>query len=133
MGSLRRLAVVCLPVLLLPTAALAAGSTRSWAQPQIKLVTKQGIFAGTPATFGGSGDLTAGALAAALTNLTGTPAPASSDLSAPVPLEQLDRSLVDALGLGDSAYRFYRAAWAAGISPPRRFGTEVVARLLGLR
>jgi cell wall-associated NlpC family hydrolase len=33
----------------------------------------------------------------------------------------------------DSAYRFYRAAWAAGISPPRRFGTEVVARLLRLR
>jgi cell wall-associated NlpC family hydrolase len=134
MGSpLRRLAAVCLPALLVPAAALAAGSARSWAQPQIKLVTRQGIFAGTPATFQGSSDLSAGALATALTNLTGSPAPAPSDPTAPVSLEELDRSLVAALGLGDSAYRFSRAAWAAGISPPRRFGTEVAARLLGLR
>src|SRR5207244_2530089 len=31
------------------------------------------------------------------------------------------------------AYRFYLAARRAGITPPRRFGTEVVARLLDLR
>ena len=48
-------------------------------------------------------------------------------------MDELDRSLVDALGLADSAYRFRLAARAAGITPPRRFGTEVVARLLGLR
>ena len=117
MGSpLRRLAAVCLPALLVSAAALAAGSVHTWAQPQIKLVIRQGIFAGTPATFEGSGELRAGALATALTNLTGTPAPTPSDPAAPVSLEQLDRSVVDALGLGDSAYRFYRAAWAAGIS-----------------
>jgi cell wall-associated NlpC family hydrolase len=134
MGSpSRRLAAVCLPALLVPAAAFAAGSVHLWAQPQIKLVTRQGIFAATPATFDGSAGLTAGTLASAITNLTGTPAPTPSDPTAPVSLEQLDRSLVDALGLRDSAYRFYRAAWAAGISPPRRFGTEVVARLLGLR
>jgi cell wall-associated NlpC family hydrolase len=134
MGSpLRRLVAVFLPALLLPAAALAAGAAHSWAQPQIKLVTRQGIFTATPATFAPSAELTAGTLASALTNLTGTPAPAPSDPAAPVSLEQLDRSLVDTLGLGDSAYRFYRAAWAAGISPPRRFGTEVAARLLGLR
>lgn len=130
---LRRLTAALLSALLVPAAAVAAGSTRSWAQPQIKLLTRQGIFAGTPANFEGSGDLTAGALATALTNLTGTAAPAPSDPSAPVALEQLDRSLVVGLGLGDAAYRFYRAAWSAGISPPRRFGTEVAARLLGLR
>jgi cell wall-associated NlpC family hydrolase len=72
-------------------------------------------------------------LAAAIAKLTDTPAVTPSDAAAPVSMEQLDRSLVDALGLRDSAYRFYRAAWAAGISPPRRFGAEVVARLLGLR
>jgi cell wall-associated NlpC family hydrolase len=134
MGSrVRRLVAVCLPALLVPTAALAAGSARSWAQPQIKLVTQRGLFTATPTTFDGSAGLTAGALAGALTNLTGTPAPAPSDPAVPVSLEQLDRSLVLVLGLGDSAYRFYRAAWAAGVSPPRRFGSEVVARLLGLR
>src|SRR5438067_6001822 len=134
MGSpLRRLAAACLPALLLPAVALAAGSTHSWAQPQIKLVTKQGLFAASPATFDGSADLTQGALAAALARLTNAPAAAPSDGVAPVSIEELDRSLVDALGLADSAYRFQLAATGAGITPPRRFGTEVVARLLGLR
>jgi cell wall-associated NlpC family hydrolase len=134
MGSpLRRLAAVCLPALLLPAAALAAGSTHSWAQPQIKLVTKQGLFTGSAATFDGSADLTQGALADALGKLTTIPAAAPSDGVAPVSIEELDRSLVDALGLADSAYRFRLAARGAGITPPRRFGTEVVARLLGLR
>lgn len=134
MGSpLRRLAAVLLPALLLPAAALAAGSVHSWAQPQIKLVTKRGIFAGSAATFQGSDPLSQGALAAAISNLTGTPAAAAADPDAPVSMEDLDRTLVDALGLAGSAYRFRLAARAAGIMPPRRFGTEVVARLLGLR
>jgi len=133
--SLRRLAAAFVPALLLPAAALAAGSVHSWAQPQITLVTKQGIFAGTPATFDADADLTRGALADAVARLTGSTStsPAATDATATVSMEQLDRSLVDALGLGDAAYRFYRAAWGAGISPPRRFGGEVVARLLGLR
>jgi cell wall-associated NlpC family hydrolase len=134
MGSpLRRLAAAVLPALLLPAAALAAGSVHSWAQPQIKLVTNRGIFAGSAATFEGSDPLSQGALAGAVANLTGTPPPAPADPAAPVSIEDLDRALVDALGLGDSAYRFRLAARAAGITPPRRFGTEVVARLLGLR
>jgi hypothetical protein len=49
-------------------------------------------------------------LAAAIAKLTDTPAVTPSDAAAPVSMEQLDRSLVDALGLRDSAYRFYRAA-----------------------
>ena len=122
MGSpLRRLAAVCLPALLLPAAALAAGSTHSWAQPQIKLVTKQGLFAGSPATFDASADLTQGALAGALGKLTNAPAAAPSDGVATVSIEQLDRSLVDALGLAGSAYRIRLAARDAGITPPRRF------------
>src|SRR5438093_1230232 len=134
MGSpLRRLVAVCLPALLLPAAALAAGSAHSWAQPQIKLVTKQGLFAGSPATFDGSAELTQGALAAAVDKLTITAPATPSDPVATVSIEELDRSLVDALGLADSAYRFRLAATGAGITPPRRFGTEVVARLLGLR
>ena len=131
--SLRRLAAVVLPALVLPAAALAAGSVHSWAQPQIKLVTSRGIFTGTPATFDGSAALTDGALNGAVARLTDMPAAAAPDPSAPVSIEDLDRSLVDALGLADSAYRFRLAARAAGIMPPQRFGTEVVARMLGLR
>jgi cell wall-associated NlpC family hydrolase len=45
----------------------------------------------------------------------------------------LDASLVKALGLGDAASAFALGARSAGLAPPSRFGTEVVARLLGLR
>jgi cell wall-associated NlpC family hydrolase len=48
-------------------------------------------------------------------------------------MAQLDRSLVQAIGLGKAAKKFLQGARAAGLSVPSRFGTEVVARLLGLR
>jgi cell wall-associated NlpC family hydrolase len=45
----------------------------------------------------------------------------------------LDLRLVQALGLGKASNEFVAAAKAAGLKVPARFGTEVVARLLGLR
>jgi cell wall-associated NlpC family hydrolase len=45
----------------------------------------------------------------------------------------LDARFVNALGLTDSAKLFTQAARTAGLTPPSRFGTEAVARLLGLR
>ena len=45
----------------------------------------------------------------------------------------LDARLVAALGLTDSAKLFTQSAKTAGLAPPSRFGTEAVARLLGLR
>jgi cell wall-associated NlpC family hydrolase len=51
----------------------------------------------------------------------------------PVTITQLDRRLVQALGLGKAANEFAAGARAAGLKVPGRFGTEVVARLLGLR
>ena len=51
----------------------------------------------------------------------------------PVPMWELDARLVGALGLGDAAAAFNRGARGAGLTVPTRFGTEVVARLLGLR
>jgi len=50
------LAAVCAP--------FAAGAAeRSWAQPEIDLVTKRGVFAATPATFRPDDPITAGTLA----------------------------------------------------------------------
>src|SRR5262249_27601165 len=72
---------------------------------------------------------TLGELLAAL----GAPIPAPADLAAPVTIAELDASLVDALGLRPVARQLAAAARAAGLDPPGRFGTEVVARLLGLR
>ena len=51
----------------------------------------------------------------------------------PVPMWELDARLVAALGLNDAASSFAKSARAAGLKVPSRFGTEVVARLLGLR
>jgi cell wall-associated NlpC family hydrolase len=48
-------------------------------------------------------------------------------------MSALDAKLVTTLGLSDTAKLFSQSAKTAGLTPPARFGTEVVARLLGLR
>jgi len=48
-------------------------------------------------------------------------------------MAQLDRQLVYSLGLQQASKEFAAGARAAGAAVPGRFGTEVVARLLGLR
>ncbi len=50
-----------------------------------------------------------------------------------VSITELDRKVVRALGLTGAARDFRHEALAAGLDPPPRFGTEVVARLLHLR
>jgi cell wall-associated NlpC family hydrolase len=50
-----------------------------------------------------------------------------------ITMAQLDANLVATLGLKKAAKEFAQGAHDAGISVPGRFGTEVVARLLGLR
>jgi cell wall-associated NlpC family hydrolase len=62
-----------------------------------------------------------------------TTTPVVSDPGAHMTIAQLDRSLVQAIGLGKAAKEFAKGARAASIPVPGRFGTEVVARLLGLR
>src|SRR5207244_166469 len=69
-------------------------------------------------------------LVAGLTKLA--PVPAASP-AAPVTMAGLDARLVRALDLTDAAATFAQNARAAGLVPPSRFGTEAVARLLGLR
>jgi cell wall-associated NlpC family hydrolase len=59
--------------------------------------------------------------------------PKVADAGAPVTMTQLDAELVSGVGLDAAAAEFARGARAAGLSVPDRFGTEVVARLLGLR
>jgi cell wall-associated NlpC family hydrolase len=65
------------------------------------------------------------------------PAPAEpptvANPDAPATMTQLDAKLVASLGLSGAASEFVKGARAAGLKVPARFGTEVVARLLGLR
>lgn len=83
---------------------------------------------GSSSGFGSTDTTSTGATTGGTTTTTG-----GSDPTAHMTMAQLDTSLVRALGLGKAAKEFAKGARAAGIAVPGRFGTEVVARLLGLR
>jgi cell wall-associated NlpC family hydrolase len=125
------LPLLCLS-LLLPAVAAGAAKT-SWAQPQIKLVTARGLMGGDVSSFKPDAPLTQNALAQLVADLTQQDAPATSAPEIPVTMTALDTSLVRALDLREAATDFTRSAREAGLAPPSRFGSEVVARLLGLR
>ncbi|HZO63043.1 MAG TPA: C40 family peptidase [Gaiellaceae bacterium] len=117
--------------LVLAAPAAAAGS---WAQPQIKLVTARGLMGGSAAAFRPDDALTAGDLNGLVAGLTGRPAAAAAASSGvPVTIAQLDAQLVRALGLLPTARQLTASLRAAGLVPTSYFGTETVARLLGLR
>jgi cell wall-associated NlpC family hydrolase len=88
-----------------------------------------------PGSGSGSTDTTSTGTTGTGTTTTGgtTTAPTVSNPGAHVTMAQLDRGLVQGLGLGTAAKEFAQGARAAGVAVPGRFGFEVVARLLGLR
>ena len=105
----------------------------SWAKAEIRLVVARGLMARSVASFRPNDPLTQGELSRLIAGLTRrSPAPTAAP-EAPVTLATLDARLVRALGLRAAALRFALVARRAGLDPPARFGTEVVARLLGLR
>jgi cell wall-associated NlpC family hydrolase len=130
---LRLLALLSCLVIGLAAAAGASGSQRSWAQPQIRLVVAHGLMARQVAAFRPNDAITQGELQNLIDGLTQDPPGTVANPDAPVTMAQLDARLVRALGLSEEASTFYETAAAAGLHPPARFGTEVVARLLGLR
>jgi cell wall-associated NlpC family hydrolase len=128
----RRLVAPALLALALAAPAAGAGSRESWAKSAILTVTREGLLPGTPATFRPADPLTSDTLAELL-GAIGSPVASPADPSRPVTIAGLDAALVRALGLRPVARQLAAAARAAGLDPPARFGTEVVARLLGLR
>ena len=130
----RRVVLAMLAIAVLAAApSLASAAKRSWAQREIKLVTSRGLMTATGGSFRPDDPVTQGELAQLVSGLTGEPTRTPASPAGAVTVAQLDAQLVGALGLGDEATLFYRAARAAGLKPPARFGREVVARLLGLR
>ena len=144
-------------------AGAAPASTKSlpdWASPQIATVVAHGLMGATSVQkFKPNAALTHKTLAALASDLktelgpvpppsdppadtttTGTTTtggttatPAVSNPGAHQTMAQLDRSLVQAMGLGQAAKEFAQGARNDGIAVPGRFGMEVVARLIGLR
>ncbi len=130
----RRLAYVCALVMLfaLSPATAAAKPGTSWAQAELKTVVAAGIMAKAAAARPDD-PLTRAELETIVAGLTHTEAGPPASPSAKVTMAALDARLVTALGLSDTAKLFTQGVRAAGLAPPPRFGTEVVARLLGLR
>jgi len=130
----RRLLAACVLLCALVLAPSSAGKTQpSWDLPQIKAVVAAGLMGPNVATFHPNDPLTDAALDQLVAGLTQQPLAPSVSPTATVTMAQLDARLVDALGLDDAAAMFEQSAVIAGLAPPGRFGTEAVARLLGLR
>ena len=130
----RRLAYVWALVMLLtlsPAYAAAKPGT-SWAQAELETVVAAGIMAKAAAAQP-EGPLTRAELETIVAGLSHTQTAVPTSPTAKVTMAALDARLVTELGLTDSAKLFTQAVKTAGLKPPSRFGTEAVARLLGLR
>jgi cell wall-associated NlpC family hydrolase len=129
----RLLPHVCLLVTLLAGSTDAAAKpATSWAQAELRAVVAAGLMAKEtaahpqdPLTRGELQTISAGLLHA----VPATPAAPTGTVT----MTGLDAKLVDTLGLADTAKLFTQNAKSAGLTTPSRFGTEAVARLLGLR
>jgi cell wall-associated NlpC family hydrolase len=128
----RRLLYVCVLTLLAMPPLAAAKSATSWAQAELKAVVAAGLMA-KEAAARPNDPLTRGQLETIAAGISHVDPVVPATPATPVTMAALDARLVSALGLTDSAKLFTQAARNAGLAPPSRFGTEAVARLLGLR
>jgi cell wall-associated NlpC family hydrolase len=109
-----------------------AATRASWNLEEQEDVAAAGILTRLEdGRFHGERPLTGAQLGDALSALAGAPVAASS--SATISVTAFDAKLVAQLGLSDVAGHVQTTARQAGLHPPNTFGTEVVARFLGLR
>ncbi|HUN79578.1 MAG TPA: NlpC/P60 family protein [Solirubrobacteraceae bacterium] len=107
-----------------------------WDASAQSTVVSQGIMGDQGgAGFGGSNHVTLAEDDAALTALAARQgvAPIGPPGNAILSVVDFDTLLVAQLGLGEVAAHVQQVAAAAGLQPPAYFGSEVVARYLGLR
>ena len=128
----RRLLYVCALVLLLVPSSVAAKPTSSWAQAELRAVVAAGLMAKEVAAQPND-PLTRSELETLVAGLAHTQPVTPSNPGRSVTMAALDSRLVGTLGLTETARLFTQSARTAGLSPLSRFGTEVTARLLGLR
>lgn len=128
----RRLLSVCALLALSVSPSAAAKPASSWAQAELNAVVAAGLMAREAAARPNK-PLTKAELETLAAGLTRAEPVAPAAPTASVTMAALDARLVKALGLVDTAKAFMNGAKVAGLAPPSRFGTEAVARLLGLR
>jgi len=129
----RLLPHVCMLITLLAWSSDAAAKpATSWAQAEPRAVVAAGLMAKETAARP-QDSLTRGELETISAGLLHVVPTATTAASTTVTMSGLDAKLVSTLGLTDSAGMFTEGAKVVGLTPPSRFGNEVVARLLGLR
>jgi cell wall-associated NlpC family hydrolase len=128
-----RLPLLCALAALTLSPSSSAKPAASWALPQIEALVGAGVMGTDVATFRPNDPLTRSALEQLVAGLTrGSPVTPTNPV-ARVTMTGLDARLVNALNMSAAAKLFQDAAKATGLTPPSRFGSETVARLLGLR
>jgi cell wall-associated NlpC family hydrolase len=118
----------------------------NWDAGAQRLVVKDGVMSEASGGFAGASNLTGQAESQALAAIAAHQEPTSEETTPAAPpvtpavtaaasisVTRFDTLLVDQLGLADVAAHLQQTASAAGLKPPSYFGTEVVARYLGLR
>jgi cell wall-associated NlpC family hydrolase len=124
-------AAIALLAAAMPASAHAA-TLANWDKPEQRAVTRAGVLERLDGGFHGERALTPGQLESALAELGGD----GGTVSVPrktITVALFHRLVVKQVGLGDLARAVQDEAARAGLDPPSRFGTEVVARQLGLR
>jgi cell wall-associated NlpC family hydrolase len=108
----------------------------NWDSSEQRLVVHAAVMSEQGAGgFAGASPLSAAAESSALAAIAAREgvAPIVFDTGLPLTVVRFDALLVDQLGLGEVAEHVQQAALAAGLTAPGYFGSEVVARYLGLR
>ena len=134
-----------------PAGAAARVTLGNWDRAQQRAVVHAGLMHKVGSSFSGATPISSGQTDAAMAALAARAAgpggsaptvPGVSAPSAPAPVTAgsgavtvvgFDRAVVAQLGLSDVAAHIQAVAVATGLQPPSYFGSETVARYLGLR
>lgn len=129
-----RPALIALAAFLLVPASAFGATLGGWDRGAQRTAARAGLLAAAPGRgFDGAAPLSLADERAALVALAGRLGTRPVAVAAPPTVAGFDAALVSQLGLADVAAHVQGVARAAGLAPPARFGTEVVARYLGLR
>ena len=115
-----------------PAPAPSAPAAKSWADPQIRIVTAAGILGDDPATVPTRRPADP-RRAGGRTRRLGEAGPDAADPTRLVTIRELDAQLVGALGLFAGRPSVPDRRPRCRLGPTSMIGTETVARLLGLR
>lgn len=121
---------------LLAAAALAVHphTAANWNPREQRLVVRTGVMHDLGGSFDGAAPLSDRSMDVALAAIAARgPAPVHVAVAGRLSVVRFDALLDDQLGLRRLAAHVQRVAQRAGLLPPSYFGTEVVARYVGLR